>query len=73
MFLSFLTGLLAGGAVAGFIGGMMGVGGGSIMVPAMVLVVGLSQYMAQGTSLLALVPTGLVVLPRPHEKGFGPL
>ncbi len=52
--------LLATGAVAGFIGGMMGVGGGSIMVPAMVLVVGLSQYMAQGTSLLAMVPTGLV-------------
>ena len=52
--------LLACGAVAGFIGGMMGVGGGSIMVPAMVLVVGLSQYMAQGTSLLAMVPTGLV-------------
>jgi uncharacterized membrane protein YfcA len=39
---------------------MMGVGGGAIMVPAMVLVVGLSQYMAQGTSLLAMVPTGLV-------------
>ena len=52
--------LLASGAVAGFLGGMMGVGGGSIMVPAMVLVVGLSQYMAQGTSLLAMVPTGIV-------------
>jgi uncharacterized membrane protein YfcA len=52
--------LLASGAVAGFIGGMMGVGGGSIMVPAMVLAVGLSQYVAQGTSLLAMVPTGLV-------------
>lgn len=52
--------LLATGAVAGFLGGMMGVGGGSIMVPAMVLVAGLSQYMAQGTSLLAMVPTGIV-------------
>jgi uncharacterized membrane protein YfcA len=51
---------LASGAAAGFIGGMMGVGGGSIMVPAIVLVAGLSQYTAQGSSLLAMVPAGLV-------------
>jgi uncharacterized membrane protein YfcA len=55
-----IVALLASGAAAGFIGGMMGVGGGSIMVPAMVLVVGLSQYTAQGSSLLAMVPTGMV-------------
>jgi uncharacterized membrane protein YfcA len=54
-----LVALLASGAAAGFIGGMMGVGGGSIMIPAMVLIVGLSQYTAQGSSLLAMVPTGL--------------
>jgi uncharacterized protein len=52
--------LLATGAAAGFLGGMMGIGGGSIMIPAMVLIVGLSQYTAQGTSLLAMVPTGMV-------------
>jgi uncharacterized membrane protein YfcA len=55
-----IVALLASGAAAGFIGGMMGVGGGSLMVPAMVLVVGLSQYTAQGSSLLAMVPTGMV-------------
>lgn len=52
--------LLASGAVAGFLSGMMGVGGGSIMVPALVLVVGLTQYSAQGSSLLAMVPAGAV-------------
>ena len=52
--------LLASGAVAGFLSGMMGVGGGSIMVPALVLLVGHSQYTAQGSSLLAMVPGGSV-------------
>ncbi|MBM4274603.1 MAG: sulfite exporter TauE/SafE family protein [Deltaproteobacteria bacterium] len=50
--------LLGTGVVSGFLAGMMGVGGGSIMVPALVLVVGHSQHMAQGTSLLAMVPAG---------------
>lgn len=52
--------LLASGGAAGFIGGMMGVGGGSIMVPALVLVVGLNQYTAQGSSLLAMAPAAMV-------------
>jgi uncharacterized protein len=51
---------VASGAAAGFIGGMMGVGGGSIMVPALVLVVGMSQYTAQGSSLLAMAPAAMV-------------
>jgi uncharacterized membrane protein YfcA len=50
--------ILASGAVAGFLSGMMGVGGGSIMVPALVLLVGHTQHTAQGSSLLAMVPAG---------------
>jgi hypothetical protein len=38
---------------------MMGVGGGVIMVPPMVILAGMSQHMAQGTALLAMVPIGL--------------
>jgi uncharacterized protein len=49
---------LATGVLAGFISGMMGVGGGSIMVPAMVLLGGFTQHTAQGSSLLAMVPAG---------------
>jgi uncharacterized membrane protein YfcA len=50
--------LLASGVVSGFFAGMMGVGGGSLMVPGMVLFLGFSQHLAQGSSLLAMVPAG---------------
>lgn len=50
--------ILASGAFAGFLSGMMGVGGGSIMVPALVLLIGHTQHTAQGSSLLAMVPAG---------------
>jgi uncharacterized membrane protein YfcA len=46
------------GVFSGFLSGMMGVGGGTIMVPAMVLLTGFSQHLAQGTSLLVMVPAG---------------
>ncbi len=51
--------LLAAGAVTGYLSGMMGVGGGSIMVPAMVLLAGMGQHLAQGSALLAMVPAGI--------------
>ena len=44
------------GAATGFLSGMMGVGGGAVMVPPMVIVGGMEQHLAQGTSLLAMVP-----------------
>jgi len=50
--------LLITGILTGFLSGMMGVGGGTIMVPAMVLLAGFPQHTAQGTSLLAMVPAG---------------
>ncbi|HUJ19626.1 MAG TPA: sulfite exporter TauE/SafE family protein [Nitrospirota bacterium] len=51
--------LLLTGALAGFTSGMMGVGGGAIMIPAMVLLAGFDQHYAQGSSLLVMVPTGM--------------
>lgn len=50
--------LLLTGTIAGFVSGMMGVGGGAIMIPAMVLLAGFDQHLAQGTSLLVMVPAG---------------
>ena len=50
--------LLVAGGFTGFLSGMMGVGGGSLMVPAMVLLAGFPQVVAQGSSLLAMVPAG---------------
>lgn len=48
------------GLVAGILSGMLGVGGGIIMVPAMVLLLGLPQQDAQGISLLVIIPTAIV-------------
>ncbi len=45
------------GATAGFFAGMAGIGGGVVIVPASVLLLGLSQHEAQGTSLAAIVLT----------------
>lgn len=53
--------LLIVGLVAGIAGGMFGIGGGAIMVPAMVLLMGMDQKFATGTSLAAQVlPIGLL-------------
>jgi uncharacterized protein len=47
------------GMAAGVLSGLLGIGGGAIMVPAMTLLMGLSQHMAQGTSLLVIIPTAV--------------
>jgi uncharacterized membrane protein YfcA len=52
--------LLITGIIAGFLAGMMGIGGGIIMVPALVLILNYGQHIAQGTSLLCMVPSGAV-------------
>lgn len=48
--------ITATGVAAGFLAGMFGVGGGILMVPAMVLLLGFSQLDAQATSLAAMLP-----------------
>ncbi|MEN2994268.1 MAG: sulfite exporter TauE/SafE family protein [Thermodesulfovibrio sp.] len=50
--------LLLIGIFAGFLAGMMGIGGGTVMVPALVLILNFGQHIAQGTSLLCMVPAG---------------
>ena len=45
----------------GVLGGLFGIGGGTLLVPLLVLLFGFEQHRAQGTSLVALVPpTGLL-------------
>jgi uncharacterized membrane protein YfcA len=48
------------GAAAGLFSGLLGVGGGIVMVPLLVLVSGLSQHEAHATSLAAIVPIAAV-------------
>jgi uncharacterized protein len=52
--------LIAGGFGAGFLSGTIGIGGGALFVPTMTVGLGISQAVAQGTSLVAIVPTSLV-------------
>lgn len=52
--------LVAAGATAGVLSGLFGVGGGLVMVPALVLLLGMAQHRAHATSLAAIVPIGLV-------------
>ncbi|BAZ68078.1 MAG: sulfite exporter TauE/SafE family protein [Pelatocladus maniniholoensis HA4357-MV3] len=53
--------LLIIGLVAGVAGGMFGIGGGAIMVPAMVLIMSMDQKFATGTSIAAqILPIGIL-------------
>jgi uncharacterized membrane protein YfcA len=51
--------LLVVGLAAGFLAGLLGVGGGILMVPAMVMLLGFDQHVAQGTSLLVIIPAAV--------------
>ena len=48
------------GGVVGVLGGLLGVGGGTILVPILVLAERFPQHVAQGVSLLMILPTGIV-------------
>ncbi len=52
--------IVAIGLAAGAVAGLLGVGGGALFVPALVVFQGLGQLEAQATSLLAIVPVALV-------------
>jgi hypothetical protein len=55
--------LVAIGAFAGVLSGFVGVGGGVVIVPALVYTLGMSQHSAQGTSLFVLLlPIGILAV-----------
>lgn len=57
------------GVLAGVIAGMLGVGGGVLFVPALVLLLDHSQVSAEATSLLAIIPVALIGAWRQHGYG----
>lgn len=59
------------GVLAGILSGLVGVGGGVIMVPLLVLLLGFNQHQAQGTSLAVLmVPVTAVAVYTYQKEGF---
>ena len=59
------------GLLAGMLSGLIGVGGGIIIVPALMFFVGFTQKEAQGTSLgLLLLPIGILAVLNYYNKGL---
>ena len=59
------------GLAAGFLSGLIGIGGGVIIVPALVLLVGFTQKQAQGTSLgILLLPVGILAVIQYYKQGY---
>ena len=59
------------GVLAGMLSGLVGVGGGVVMVPLLVLLIGYNQHQAQGTSLAVLVvPVTAIAVYNYHKEGF---
>ena len=55
-----MTGAIAIGLVGGIVAGLLGVGGGVLFVPGLVIFLGLNQHQAEATSLLAIIPVAIV-------------
>jgi uncharacterized membrane protein YfcA len=55
-----MIGAIAIGLAGGVIAGLLGVGGGVLFVPGLVIFLGLNQHQAEATSLLAIIPVAIV-------------
>jgi uncharacterized protein len=64
-----VIGAIAIGLAAGIVAGLLGVGGGVLFVPGLVLFLGLDQHQAEATSLLAIVPVAIVGTYRQDRYG----
>ena len=64
-----MIGTIAAGLAGGVVAGVLGVGGGVLFVPALVVFMNLSQHHAEATSLLAIIPVALVGAYRQDRYG----
>lgn len=66
-----IAALMVLGCVAGITSGLIGIGGGVIIVPALVLLFGFSQQVAQGTTLALMVPPlGILAALTYYRQGY---
>ena len=63
--------LVAFGALTGVASGLLGVGGGTLLVPFLTLAVGMSQHAAEATSLLVILPTAIAGTLALRRRGVG--
>jgi uncharacterized membrane protein YfcA len=71
--LALVVALVAFGVVTGVASGLLGVGGGTLMVPFLTLAAGMSQHAAEATSLLVVLPTAIVGSLVLRRRGIGDL
>lgn len=64
-----MIGAIAIGLAGGVVAGLLGVGGGVLFVPGLVIFLGLDQHHAEATSLLAIVPVAIVGTYRQDRYG----
>ena len=63
--------LIATGLAAGLLGGSLGVGGAIIVIPSLVIILGMTQQEAQGTSLAFMIPPiGILAAINYYKHGF---
>ena len=63
--------LIVIGLLAGILSGLVGVGGGILMIPLLIIFLGLTQHEAQGTALFAMLPPiGVLAAMNYYKAGF---
>ena len=63
--------LIVIGLLAGILSGLVGVGGGIIIIPLLILLLGLTQHQSQGTALFAMLPPiGILAAINYYKQGF---
>ena len=65
-----IVGLVVLGVAVGIASGLFGIGGGVLIVPSLVLLFGVGELIAKGTSLLVIIPTGVVGTARNLRAGL---
>lgn len=67
----YVAGFLFLGLLAGILSGLLGIGGGILLIPALVFIAGLTQRQAQGTTLALMIPPiGLLAAWDYYKKGY---
>lgn len=64
------AGIVLFGVLVGLLSALFGIGGGIAMVPFMVLLLERSQHLAEGTSLLVIIPTAIAGVIAHHKRGY---